>query len=114
MVTDVNLFHVFLNPNKSLTLDAMPMSFAYGLKGQGKSEGETLQAQTLVNYSLNGDKVTIHASDEGFEFMYATGTPHNEPITYGGPFVMTTKEQMTETQRRYANGEMGNLEPYKG
>lgn len=114
MVTAVNLLHVFLQPNKSITLDSMPMAFAYGLKGSGKSEGENIQAQTLINYSLDGANVTIGASDEGLEFMFATGTPHNEPITYGGPFVMTTKEQMVETQRRYANGEMGNLEPYKG
>lgn len=114
MVTDVNLFHVFIQPNKSITLDALPMAFAYGLKGSGKSEGENIQAQTLINYSLDGANVTISALDEGLEFMFATGTPHNEPITYGGPFVMTTKEQMMETQRRYANGEMGNLEKYKG
>lgn len=114
MVTAVNLFHVFLHPNKSITLDALPMAFAYALKGSGKSEGENIQAQTLINYSLDGDKVTISASAQGLEFMFATGTPHNEPITYGGPFVMTTKEQMIETQRRHANGEMGNLEPYKG
>jgi redox-sensitive bicupin YhaK (pirin superfamily) len=114
MVTAVNLFHVFLQPNKSLKLDAMPMAFIYGLKGKGNSEGVTIQAQTLLNYSLEGEKITISAMDEGLEFMFATGTPHNEPITYGGPFVMTTPEQMAETQRRYANGEMGKLEPYKG
>ncbi len=114
MVTAVNLFHVFLYPNKSITLDALPMAFAYGLKGNGKSEGENIQAQTLINYSLEGEKVTISSLDEGLEFMFATGTPHNEPITYGGPFVMTTREQMAETQRRYSNGEMGKLEPYKG
>lgn len=114
MVTDVNLFHVFIQPNKFITLDAMPMAFAYGLKGSGKSEGENIQAQTLINYSLQGQQVTIKALDEGLEFMFASGTPHNETITYGGPFVMTTTEQMAETQRRYANGEMGKLEPYKG
>jgi redox-sensitive bicupin YhaK (pirin superfamily) len=45
--------------------------------------------------------------------MFATGIPHNEPITYGGPFVMTTPEQMAETKRRYARGEMGKLERYQ-
>lgn len=114
MVTEVNLFHIFLHPNKSITLDALPMAFAYGLNGKGSSEGEFIQAQTLLNFSLEGEKGTISALDEGLEFMFATGTPHNEPITYGGPFVMTTIEQMMETQRRYENGEMGNLEPYKG
>lgn len=114
MVTPVNLFHVFLQPHKSITFDAMPMAFAYGLSGNGKSEGAMIQAQTLINYSLEGKKVIIHSLDKGLEFMFATGIPHNEPITYGGPFVMTTKEQMAETQQRYLNGEMGILEPYKG
>ncbi len=114
MVTAVNLLHVFLQPNKSITLDAMPMAFVYGLKGKGESEGETIQAQTLINFSFDGEKLTISALHEGFEFMFASGTPHKEPITYGGPFVMTTAEQMAETQHRYANGEMGNLEPYRG
>jgi hypothetical protein len=114
MVTSVNLFHVFLNPNSTIMLEAMPMAFVYGLKGKGKSEEESIQAQTLLNYSLGGEKVIISSLEEGLEFMFATGIPHNEPITYGGPFVMTTKEQMVETQRRYSNGEMGILEPYKG
>lgn len=113
MVTNVQLYHIFLKPNKSITLDAMPMAFAYGLSGKGNTEGEVIQPQTLINYTLSGTKVTITASADGFEFMFATGTPHNEQITYGGPFVMTTPEQMAETKRRYANGEIGKLEPYK-
>lgn len=114
MVTPVTLLHIFLHPNKTITLDAKEMAFVYGLKGSGTTENETVNAQTLINYSFEGDKVTIQANETDLEFMFATGTPHNEPITYGGPFVMTTPAQMAEAQRRYANGEMGKLEPYKG
>lgn len=114
MVTDVTLLHVFLNPSKAITLDAREMAFAYGLKGSGTTGNEIITAQTLINYSLNGHKVNVIAGNEGLELMFATGTPHNEPITYGGPFVMTTAEQMAEAQARYAKGEMGKLEPYKG
>lgn len=113
MVTGVNLFHVFLKPGKSIVLDAMPMAFVYVLKGSGTTENETIQPQTLVNYTLQGERVVVSALDEGLEFMFAAGTPHNESITYGGPFVMTTSEQMAETKRRYARGEMGKLDPYK-
>jgi hypothetical protein len=112
MVTAVDLFHIFLKPNKSILLNAFPMAFVYGLKGRGDSYGAAIQGQTLVNYSLEGKEVIVSSLDEGLEFMFATGTPHNEPITYGGPFVMTTTEQMEETQRRYSSGEMGELEPY--
>lgn len=43
--------------------------------------------------------------------MFASGDPIGEPIVYGGPFVMTTAAQMTETKRRHARGEMGRLPP---
>jgi quercetin 2,3-dioxygenase len=114
MVTDVTLLHIFLQPDKTITLDAEQMAFAYGLKGSGATENESINAQTLINYTLDGGKASIQAHADGLEFIFGTGKPHNEPITYGGPFVMTTPEQMAETKRRYANGEMGMLEPYKG
>lgn len=113
MVTPVTLLHIFLQPHKSITLDAKEMAFVYVLNGSGTSESEIAQAQTLINYSLEGNLVVIHSEENGMEFMFGTGNPHNEPITYGGPFVMTTPEQMAEAQRRYANGEMGSLQPYK-
>lgn len=113
MVTKVNLFHIFLDPNKSITLAAKEMAFIYGLKGNGITESETIKSQTLINYSLKGDSLSITANENGLEFMFATGTPHNEQITYGGPFVMTTPEQITEAKRKYAKGEMGKLELFK-
>lgn len=45
--------------------------------------------------------------------MFCTAKPLNEPIVYGGPFVMTTSEQMQITKQRLASGEMGDLKPYK-
>jgi quercetin 2,3-dioxygenase len=112
MVTAVNLLHIYLSPHAALELDAMPMAFLYGLKGNGASEHEEITGQTLLNYSLDGEKIEIVAGANGLEFMFASGTPHNEPITYGGPFVMTTPEQMRQTQERYKRGEMGILAPY--
>jgi redox-sensitive bicupin YhaK (pirin superfamily) len=113
MVTPVNLYHVFLNPHKSISLPAMPMAFVYALQGKGESEGQSIDAQNLINYGLEGEKVHITAHEAGLVFMFATGIPHNESITYGGPFVMTTAAQMAETQQRYARGEMGYLGPYQ-
>jgi len=114
MVTDVDLFHIILQPNTSITLEAKQMAFVYGLRGSGNSGEERVHPQSLLNYTSEGSQITINAGIEGLECMFASGNPHNEPITYGGPFVMTTPEQMAETKRRYAAGEMGKLEPYHG
>jgi len=113
LVTDINLFHVFLNPYNAIVFDAIEMAFVYGLKGVGTIDENEVKSQTLINFDNSGNEVEVNAGETGFEFMYCTAAPFNEPIVYGGPFVMTTQEQMRKTQQRLANGEMGELEPYK-
>jgi quercetin 2,3-dioxygenase len=112
MVTDVTLLHIFLQPHAVIQLSADEMAFVYGLSGSGLADTEKFGAQTLVNYSAAGNSITIKADATQLEFMFATGTPLKEQITYGGPFVMTTPQQMAETQSRYAHGAMGTLDPY--
>ena len=113
VLTKVTLLHAFLRPNARITLPAAAMAFVYGLKGTAQAASEqTLNAQMMVNYSFEGDEVTLLAGPEGFEFLFGTGKPLNEPIVYGGPFVMTTSEQMVEAKGRYSRGEMGRLAPY--
>lgn len=113
LVTDINLFHVFLKPNKSMEFDAQEMAFAYGLYGGGKIGTTDIKAQSLINFGSEGNKVQVDADSNGLEFMFATAKPIDEPIVYGGPFVMTTPEQMRKTQQRLANREMGELKPYR-
>ncbi|MGL4630733.1 MAG: pirin family protein [Leadbetterella sp.] len=113
MVTDVGLLHVFLNAHKSITLDAQEMAFMYSLNGDGEVDGNKILVQSMVNFSIDGDKIIVSGGENGLEFMFGTGMPLKEPITYGGPFVMTTAEQMADTKRRFGRGEMGELLPLK-
>lgn len=113
MVTDADLLHVYLKPNRMFRIPAREMAFVYGLEGSGSTGGADIMPQTLVNYSAEGETIVVTAGKAGLQFMFGGGTPINEPIIYGGPFVATTAEQMREIRRRYARGEMGVLEPYK-
>lgn len=112
MVTDADLLHVYLKPNRTFRIAVREMAFVFGLEGSGSTGGEEIGPQTLVTYSAEGNSVVITAGEAGLQFMFAGGIPINEPIVYGGPFVATTAGQMREIQRRYARGEMGVLEPY--
>lgn len=114
LLTKVTLLHIFLAPQAQITLPAKEMAFVYGLKGEALGSDQSIKGQTLANYSPAGDKVTIAAGASGFEFLFGTGTPLNETITYGGPFVMTPPEQMAEARMRFAKGEMGKLASYQG
>jgi redox-sensitive bicupin YhaK (pirin superfamily) len=113
MVTPVTLLHITLKSSHSIVLDGNEMAFAYVIAGEGKSDGKIITANELVNYDTSDQSIQLTAGDTDLEFMFATATPLKEPIVYGGPFVMTTAEQMNDTKKRYARGEMGPLEPYQ-
>ena len=113
MVTPVTLLHVLLQPQAMVTLPAASMTFAYGLAGRAVSGEADLGPQVLLTYDAAGEAVTVVAGPAGAEFMFGSGTPIGEPLVYGGPFVMTTAAQMTETKRRHARGEMGTLPPLR-
>jgi redox-sensitive bicupin YhaK (pirin superfamily) len=113
LVTNVNILHIFLKPNHQIQLPAKEMAFVYGLNGNATIDSENTKAQSLVNFSKEGDEILVTASDLGFEFLFCTATPINEPIVYGGPFVMTTSEQMQTTRQRLTKGDMGDLKPYQ-
>lgn len=77
------------------------------------SGGTALGPQVLLTYGAAGEVVAVDAGAGGVEFLFGSGTPIGEPLVYGGPFVMTTAAQMTETKRRHARGEMGALPPLR-
>ena len=112
MVTDVTLLHIYINPEKSIVLNAEEMAFIFVLNGTGKIENTEIEAHNMVTIETIGDQIEIKAGATGLQFMFGTGVPLKEQITYGGSFVMTTPEQMFETQQKARNGELGHLERY--
>lgn len=111
MVTPVTLLHVRLDPGAHVAVPAAAMAFVYGLKGHADSAGARVSPQVLLTYETSGAAVRLEAGAEGAEVMFGSAEPLGEPIVYGGPFVMTTASQMTETKRRHGRGEMGVLAP---
>lgn len=111
LVTKTLLFDVAMQPNAALELAAQEMAFIYLISGKLVVDGQEIAARSLVKFADEGDTVLVKTSGEAANFMFASGTPHREPIIYGGPFVMTTPQQMQETRQRQQRGEMGILLP---
>ncbi|MEJ8818646.1 pirin family protein [Lacibacter sp. H407] len=109
LVTKTILFDVTLNPNATIELDAKEMAFIYLMKGSITIAGNEISNTAMLSFEKAGDKITINTGNEAAHFIFASGTPHNEPIVHGGPFVMTTNDQMKATQERLRRGEMGEL-----
>lgn len=111
LVTKTTLLDVTLQPNTSIELDAMEMTFIYLIDGKVNISDQDISAKSFINFEKEGNKITIHSKYQTAHFLFLSGTPHNEPIVHGGPFVMTTNQQMHETQLRLQRGEMGVLNP---
>ena len=81
-------------------------AFAYVIEGQGVFEPGAQKAmgpETLVIFN-DGEKVTIASKDKPVRFLLISGKPINEPISWQGPIVMNTDEELETAFREYRDG----------
>lgn len=109
LVTPTTLFDVKLAANTSIELHTQEMAFIYMLSGSVNIGKDFATATHIVTFETEGSLIRLTAGNNGANFMFASGKPHHEPIVYGGPFVMTTHEQLAQTQKRLQQGQMGVL-----
>ncbi len=80
--------------------------FVYILQGEGcfdKTSEENIQEKHAVLFS-EGDKVWVKAGAEGVRFVLLTAKPLKEPVAWGGPIVMNTKEELDLAFRELDEG----------
>ncbi|MCW2235813.1 pirin family protein [Azospirillum canadense] len=51
-----------------------------------------------------GDRVEVTAGPAGARFLLLTGRPIGEPVAWGGPFVMNTREEVVQAYRDFEEG----------
>jgi quercetin 2,3-dioxygenase len=70
--------------------------FVYILQGAasfGEESNKIIPEKHVVLFS-EGNKFTLKASGKGIRFLLMAGKPLNEPIAWGGPIVMNTREEL--------------------
>ena len=77
--------------------------FLYVVRGAIEIEGESAQAHTLVALGDEGDRVDIRAIDDA-ALLFGHAEPIGEPVVAHGPFVMNTREEITQAIRDYQAG----------
>ena len=55
-----------------------------------------------------GDAIELSANENG-QALVLGGRPLNEPVAWGGPFVMNTREEVLEAYRDFQAGRMGTI-----
>ena len=108
IVTDPQFLDVTLAGHSVFDHEITPghKAFAYVIQGQGIFEPGSQKAigsETLVIFE-NGEKVTIASKDAPVRFLLISGKPINEPISWQGPIVMNTDEELETAFREYRNG----------
>ena len=59
--------------------------------------------RTLVNFDT-GDNVAVQAGPKGIRFLLISGTPIQEPVSWHGPIVMNTTEELQTAFDELKNG----------
>lgn len=70
--------------------------FVYIVEGEGyfdDSNDNLISNRRAVLFN-DGEQLIAHASDKGLRFLLFSGSKLNEPIAWGGPIVMNTKEEL--------------------
>ena len=78
--------------------------------GSGSSDGDArpLRSGQLAVLGA-GDVITLSAGDEGLDVMVLGGVPIREPVVWGGPFVMNSREEVHKAFDDYESGEFGRI-----
>ncbi|MBN2878831.1 MAG: pirin family protein [Clostridia bacterium] len=91
----ITLLHVILEEGAEISLsrDKDKQGFIFVFEGSGKVADKNTDEMTA--YTLAGGELKVKAQNK-MQFIYAEGTPLNEPIFWYGPVVMNTREEIIQ------------------
>lgn len=88
-------FEYITNPEETL--------FIYIVYGSGSFDDNIIDARNGVLFEA-GELFKANALEEGMRFLIFAGKPINEPIAWGGPIVMNTKEELNQAFKDLEDG----------
>jgi len=103
--TDARYFDVTLPPGGTFAepLPAEHSAFLVVYEGALEVSGEAVGALRIAVLG-EGERVDVTAGTQGARFLLLAGQPLNEPVAWGGPFVMNTREEVLQAFRDFEEG----------
>jgi redox-sensitive bicupin YhaK (pirin superfamily) len=115
-LTRVNMLDVTLQPGASVDIPVSSGDNAFFVVRSGEFEAVagTDIAQSAIIFEAS-DASGMHAArltagSQALRGVFFSGTPINEPIFPGGPFMGNSAEDIMAYKRAFSRGEMGHLE----
>lgn len=108
IITDPEYLDVTVNPNSEFfhKIEKGRNAFAYVFQGKGffnLERNPLLEEDSLVIFE-DGDIVKVSTEESTVRFLLISGKPIDEPVEWGGPIVMNTKEELRTAFTEYRNG----------
>lgn len=99
------MLDVALDPGSSwsLPVDSQATVFFYMMKGSALLDSTPVEGHQAVLMS-EGDAFSIQAGAQGLRLILFAGRPLKEPIAWGGPIVMNTREELHQAFAEIENG----------
>jgi quercetin 2,3-dioxygenase len=121
--TPMAMLHATIAPGAQLELPWREdfNALAYVLAGDGYAGAERRPVTTgQLTVFGPGDALTFSAADEqesrhpNLEVVILGGRPIREPVAWGGPFVMNTKQEVLDAFEDFQAGKLGQIPAQRG
>lgn len=93
----LDFYDLHLNPHASIVLntESERSVMVFTLIGDAYVGGEPVEEKTAVKLT-SGERVTIEAADKNTQILFISSQLLDEPVAWGGPIVMNTKEELNK------------------
>ncbi len=109
--TQFRLIDVSLNPDASFEQDlsATETAYLYVISGAVSVGDLAAKAGDVLFTEPSGTLLAATARRDGARFILFAGEPLKQDPVFGGPFVASNHEELTDFKRAFASGAMGRL-----
>ncbi len=100
------IYDVTLPAGEELELSTKPEEtvFVFLIEGDGAVYGRGIPEKTAVLFG-KGDSIAVSApAESGLRFIFISGKPLQEPVAWGGPIVMNTRQELQHAFDELRNG----------
>lgn len=104
LVVDVEYLDVRLKKGTAFSHEAKKgyASFCYLIDGTGNFDGTQVEKAQLILFTEPGT-ISVKAIED-IHYLFVTGKQLNEPVAWGGPIVMNTREELDRAFRELDEG----------
>ncbi|MDR2386024.1 MAG: pirin family protein [Deltaproteobacteria bacterium] len=91
------LYDLSIKANSLFQIETIPSDnvFVFLVEGPIKTAGHHCEVKSAVLYGP-GNRVELETTDQPSRLIYFSGPPLKEPVAWGGPIVMNTKEELVQ------------------